>query len=147
SSLFYFHLLCIFATAMQFKDIIGQTEVHNHLVDMVQNNRLSHALLFLGKEGNGSLSTALAFAQYIVCEKVNGKYAARSEPSLFGTSSLPSSRGGADSCGECAACIKAQQYIHPDIHFSFPVIPRKPGDKPLSTDYIREWREFLKKYY
>ena len=40
---------------------------------MVQHNRLSHALLFLGKEGSGALSLALAFAQYIVCEKVNGK--------------------------------------------------------------------------
>jgi DNA polymerase-3 subunit delta' len=36
--------------------------------------------------------------------------------------------------------------MHPDIHFSYPVIPRKPGDKPLSTDYITEWREFYGQY-
>ena len=50
---------------------------------MVQHNRLSHALLFLGKEGSGALQLALAFAQYIVCEKVNGRQPA-AEPSLFG---------------------------------------------------------------
>ena len=50
---------------------------------MVQHNRLSHALLFLGKEGSGALQLALAFAQYITCEKVNGKQPA-AEPSLFG---------------------------------------------------------------
>ena len=58
---------------MQFSTVTGQKEVKKHLVQMVQQNRLSHALLFLGKEGCGALSLAMAFAQYIVCEKVNGK--------------------------------------------------------------------------
>lgn len=113
---------------------------------MVQHNRLSHALLFLGKEGSGALPLAIAFAQYVVCEKVNGKkQAAPAGPSLFGepeplaTSHSPL----ADSCGVCASCQKASQLVHPDIHFSYPVIPRKPGDKPVSTDYITEWREFI----
>jgi DNA polymerase-3 subunit delta' len=38
---------------------------------------------------------------------------------------------------------RANELIHPDLHFSYPVIPRKPGDKPISTDYIVEWREFI----
>ena len=58
---------------MQFSKIINQQEVKQQLAELVQHNRLSHALLFLGKEGSGSLPMALAFAQYIVCEKVNGK--------------------------------------------------------------------------
>ncbi|WP_315818419.1 hypothetical protein [Paraflavitalea speifideaquila] len=58
---------------MSFKDIIGQQKAKEHLAGMVQQNRLSHALLFLGKEGNGALPLAIAFAQYVVCEKVNGK--------------------------------------------------------------------------
>ena len=41
------------------------------------------------------------------------------------------------------AFSKANNYIHPDIHFSYPVIPKKSGDKPVSTDYITEWREFI----
>jgi len=53
---------------MQFKDVIGQEQVKQHLTEMVQQNRLSHALLFLGKEGSGALPLALAFAQYVVSQ-------------------------------------------------------------------------------
>jgi DNA polymerase-3 subunit delta' len=133
---------------MQFKNIIGQKEVKEHLAQMVQHNRLSHALLFLGKEGSGALSLAMAFAQYIVCEKINGKSSAPMPgPSLFGEPEpAPASEQHQiknDACGICPACTKAAQLIHPDIHFSYPVIPRKSGDKPISTDYIKEWREFV----
>jgi len=70
---------------MQFADIIGQREVKQQLAELLQHNRLSHALLFLGKEGSGALPLALAFAQYVVCEKVNGKNTAiPAGPSLFG---------------------------------------------------------------
>ena len=114
---------------------------------MVQHNRLSHALLFLGKEGSGSLSLAIAFAQFIVCEKVNGKSNHAIGPSLFGEepdSSLNTQHSLKDSCGTCPACLKVQQLVHPDIHFSYPVVTKKPGTPPISTDYITEWREFIK---
>ncbi len=108
---------------MQFAQVIGQDQVRDNLTDMVRQNRLSHALLLLGHEGAGALPLALAFAQYVVCENK-----------------------GVDSCGVCASCVKAKQLIHPDIHFSYPVIPKKPGDKPVSSDYSAEWREFIKQY-
>jgi DNA polymerase-3 subunit delta' len=41
---------------------------------------------------------------------------------------------------------RAKQMIHPDLHFSYPVIPKKSGDKPVSSDYINEWREFVQLY-
>lgn len=109
---------------MQFKDVIGQEDVKRHLSEMISQNRLSHALLFTGKEGTGGLPLAIAFAQYILCE-----------------SPLPD-----DSCGLCSACKKAGDLVHPDIHFSYPVIPKKSGDKPVSTEYITEWREFIQQY-
>ena len=108
---------------------------------MVQHNRLSHALLFLGKEGSGALQLALAFAQYIVCKPQ------APEVDLFAaeqqTTNNKQQTKESDSCGACPACKKANELIHPDIHFSYPVIPRKPGDKPISTDYIKEWRDFI----
>ena len=112
---------------------------------MVQHNRLSHALLFLSKEGSGALQLALAFAQYTVCEKVSGREQKTNEPSLFQDPEPQTSnfKPQTDSCGACPACKKANELVHPDIHFSYPVIPRKPGDKPVSTDYIKEWREFM----
>lgn len=109
---------------MQFSDVIGQQDVKRHLVEMINLNRLSHALLFTGKEGTGALALAIAFSQYIMCE----------------------SGAGVDSCGVCSACKKASDLVHPDIHYSYPVIPKKTGDKPVSTDYINEWREFISQY-
>ena len=144
---------------MRFQNVTGQEEIKKHLIDLVLHNRLSHALLFLGKEGSGALSLALAFAQYIVCTSV--WHSLKSETSnfdLFGSAEpdLASSNSSftqekkesipGDACGHCPACIKAQKFIHPDIHFSFPVIPKKTGIPPISDDYISEWREFISLY-
>ena len=136
---------------MQFSSIIGQSSVKQQLAELVQHNRLSHALLFLGKEGSGSLPLALAFAQYIVCEEVNGKQSGVGSrepgPSLFGDPepSTPNTKliTLTDSCGVCSACIKANQLIHPDIHFSYPTVTKKAGEKPTAKDFILDWREFI----
>jgi DNA polymerase-3 subunit delta' len=82
---------------------------------------VSHAQLFLGPEGSGSLPMALAFAQYLNCENKKEK----------------------DSCGECPSCIKSQKMIHPDIHYSYPIFKLKSGSEnpALSTDFIKPWRE------
>lgn len=131
---------------MQFENIIGQKETKEHLVQMVQHNRLSHALLFLGKEGSGALSLAYAFAQYIVCEKVNGKQAPAAGASLFGEEPAAAADEKVtlkDSCGICPACVKARQMMHPDIHYCFPVIIKKAGSSSISNDWIVEWRQFF----
>lgn len=130
---------------MRFEKVIGQLETKQHLAEMVANNRLSHALLFLGKEGSGALPLALAFAQYVLCHKVNGKAGNEGVVDLFGEEpTAPADL--TDSCGVCGACVKAQKLAHPDIHFTYPVVPRKSGDKPVSTDYMCEWREFIQQY-
>jgi DNA polymerase-3 subunit delta' len=128
---------------MQFQEVIGQQSVKQHLAEMVEHNRLSHALLFLGKEGSGALPLALAFAQYIICHKV-----AQPEvgPSLFGEVDLEPRQMPMDSCGVCPACTKAAGLVHPDLHFTFPVITKKSGTPPVSADFISEWREFIGQY-
>lgn len=109
---------------------------------MVQSNRLSHALLFLGKDGTGGLPLALAFSQFLVCNQVQSALAPPA-PSLFGGAEEVSGAFPMQACGTCAACTKAAAFVHPDIHYSYPVIPKKSGDKPVSTDYISFWRSFL----
>lgn len=126
---------------MQFHSITGQIETKQQLVQMVQHNRLSHALLFLGKEGSGALQLALAFAQYIVC-KPQPKEVDLFEAEPLTTNNKQQTKEN-DSCGQCPACIKANDLIHPDIHFSYPVITKKQGEKPVSTDFIKEWRQFI----
>ncbi len=130
---------------MLFKDVIGQQAVKQHLTEMVEQNRLSHALLFLGKEGSGALPLALAFAQFVVCQPT----AAPVVEDLFGGMSALSS-GPAfihpNDLEQADAYQKANQLVHPDLHFTFPVIPKKSGDKPTSAHYITDWREFVKQY-
>ncbi len=140
---------------MQFDKIIGQKEIKEQLVQMIEHNRLSHALLFLGKEGSGALPLAIAFAQYIVCNPapLPPKGGLFEEPIMFGediadptpnfqppTSNFQHKN---DSCGVCPPCLKANKLIHPDIHFSYPVITKKNGEKSVSADFISEWREFI----
>jgi DNA polymerase-3 subunit delta' len=126
---------------MLFSDVIGQAFVKEKLRDLVRNNRVSHAMLFLGNEGTGGLPLALAFSQYLLCDKRRGSPAG---PSLFGESNEePAAVDLPEPCNQCASCIKAKQLVHPDIHFSYPVVPKKSGDKPLSTDYAAEWRSFI----
>ncbi|HCN83228.1 MAG TPA: hypothetical protein DIT07_06330 [Sphingobacteriaceae bacterium] len=109
---------------MQFRDIIGQEEVKTHLVQTVKENRISHAQLFLGPEGCGSLPLALAYAQFISCEN----------------------RQEDDSCGECSPCRKYSKLIHPDLHFSYPFFAKHKEDTAQS--FIKEWREaFLSNPY
>ena len=118
-----------------FKDIIGLEETKQHLIEMVQQNRLSHALLFLGKEGSGGLPLALTFAQYVALQPSTDNKIAPPGPSLFGEEPVAApvppihqTPAIADTwMQEQAAFSKASKYIHPDIHFSFPVIPKKVG--------------------
>ena len=139
---------------MLFKDIIGQKEVKQQLVDLVQHNRLSHALLFLGKEGTGTLPLALIFAQYIGIT-AHRQVQDTATTFLFDSDSIPAdkTRGMPQSPEEAdkwmlqqPAYSKVKDLVHPDIHFSYPVVTKKAGTPPISTDYISEWREFIKSY-
>jgi DNA polymerase-3 subunit delta' len=108
-------------------------------------NRISHALLFLGREGAGALPLAIAFAQYLVCER-NSPFArpAPAAPSLFGEPETPPPvKNATDSCGVCPSCVKCQKWAHPDVHFSFPAISRKSQEKVYSSNFALQWREFM----
>lgn len=127
---------------MLFSDVIGHESIKQHLVEMVEHNRLSHALLFLSKEGAGGLSLAMAFAQYIVSLPVEapvvedlfgGMTALAPTPAFIHPNQIASE----------PAYARASKLVHPDLHFTYPVIPRKSGDKPTSADYIEEWRSFI----
>lgn len=110
---------------MFFNDIIGQEITKKYLIRSVLEKRISHAQLFLGKEGNGALPLAVAYAQYILCKNKNEN----------------------DSCGKCPSCLKSAKLIHPDIHFVYPLALKK-GEVEISTDIITQWREsFLKNPY
>lgn len=106
---------------MLFADVIGQEKTKLHLINTIKEKRISHAQLFLGDEGYGTLPLVLAYTQYLMC--LNPKED--------------------DACGECPACRKVAKLQHPDLHFAYPVIPRKSNETPVSDHFIKEWRDFL----
>ncbi|MEJ7780736.1 MAG: DNA polymerase III subunit [Daejeonella sp.] len=104
---------------MQFRDIVGQKEVKQHLIRTVSDNRVSHAQLFLGSEGSGNFALALAYAQFISC----------------------TDREDEDSCGICSSCRKYTKLIHPDLHFSYPFF--RGGEKEDAMPDLEEWRDLV----
>jgi DNA polymerase-3 subunit delta' len=108
---------------MNFSQIPGQKEIKAKLLRSVKEERVSHAQLFTGPEGCGSMALALAYARYVSCEN----------------------RTDYDSCGTCKSCVKYEKLIHPDLHFVFPVIKGKKATDPVSDNYLEEWREFVKR--
>ncbi len=56
---------------MSFDNIIGQTDTKARLAEMLQSNRIPHALMFCGPQGNGKLPLALAFAYMLLCKDAN----------------------------------------------------------------------------
>ena len=107
---------------MYFKDIIGQEEVKERLINSIKKGIIPHAQLFCGPEGIGKFPLALAYAQYLNCEN-------------------PSET---DSCGKCPSCVKYNHLAHPDLHFVFPIVKKATKKKEVCDDYITEWREFVK---
>ncbi len=104
---------------MLFKDIIGQQAVKQRLVATAKEGRISHAQLFLGPEGCGSLAMALAYAQYILCVNKENE----------------------DACGSCPSCVKNNKMAHPDVHYVFPVAATKAVTaKPVSNNFMAEFR-------
>lgn len=83
---------------------------------------MAHAQLFLGPEGSSNLAMALAYANYLNCEK----------------------REAGGGCAGRRVDAEAQ-YIHPDLHFVFPVCSTKKitGKDVVSDSFITEWRAFL----
>ena len=109
---------------MLFKDIIGQENLKNHLIQTVKNGRISHAQLFIAPKGSGALPLAIAYAQYILCKNRNGE----------------------NNTGDTACNLKFEKLAHPDLHFAFPVAANDKVKKhPVSSLFIEEWRDFIKK--
>jgi DNA polymerase-3 subunit delta' len=106
---------------MRFSDIPGQESVKKELLSLYENDRIPHALLFSGPQGNGKLALAIAFASFLQCKGDKKE----------------------DKCEKCISCKKTDKFIHPDINFIFPTYGSKNNRKITSSMKISEWREIL----
>jgi DNA polymerase-3 subunit delta' len=101
---------------MLFSEILGQEHIKNHLKKTADSGRIPHAQLFVGPQGCGVLSMAIAYAQYVICKGDKN-----------------------ETCN-----LKFNNFSHPDLHFIFPNVSTEDvKSKPKSSDFIVEWREFL----
>lgn len=142
---------------MLFKDVIGQANTKKHLIELVQHNRLSHALLFVGKEGSGALPLAMALAGFICLAPASPAESSQNieEFSLFGDDPALQKKAIVPAPLEMdvrqldewmqkhPSYSKVRDMVHPDIHCSYPVITKKTGTPPISNDWIHEWRQFI----
>jgi len=78
---------------MPFRDIVNQHHAILLLRAAVRAARPAHAYLFVGPAGTGRRALALAFAQFLNCERPVGE----------------------DACGECRACRRIAEGNHPDV--------------------------------
>lgn len=106
---------------MNFNDVIGQEEAKNRLMQMVQENRLPHAMLLCGPAGSGKFALALALASHIL-------------------------RGGKEQGASANTEAMLRKLQHPDLHFSYPTIKQasmSADRRPVSDDFAAQWNAML----
>lgn len=101
---------------MTWSEVIGQEEAKERLMQMVNENRLPHALMLCGPQGAGKMALAMAFGCHLLDD------------------------------GRASSKAMLDKLEHPDLHFTFPTIklPSMNSDhKPVSDDFAREWHELV----
>ena len=93
----------------QFKDIIGQEQIKEHLMNALKSQKISHAYILNGEKSSGKEYIAKVFAMALQCEKHE------TEP-----------------CQECHSCKQALSGNQPDI---IRLVHEKPNT--ISVDDIR----------
>ena len=102
---------------MFFRDILGQERVLGFFKQALAGGQVPHALLFLGPEGVGKASTALALAQALNCQD---------------------RRPDQDACGQCRSCQLFAAGNHPDFWL---IRPEGEAVNPqIKIEQIRELR-------
>lgn len=112
---------------MEFSEVIGQQEVKDRLMKMVEEGRVPHAIMLCGPTGTGKMALAMAFASYLLTE---GSLKINSDTNVENAKAM------------------VRVWSHPDLHFTFPVIrpPKTSSDHSMeSDDFAREWREMISK--
>ncbi len=103
---------------MSWDKILGQEKVKHLLIKSIELDRLSHAQLFISKEGSGGLLLALAYAKAII----------ENDKKNQTTNSI------------------VNELNHPDIHFIFPnnSSTKVKAEKTESSKYLSQFRDFIK---
>ena len=101
---------------MGLSEIVGHEKQLETLRQSLLNGRLHHAYLFIGPEGIGKRTLALALAQTIHCAELES-----------------------DFCGRCSACRAIQTGNHADVRVLEPLLNKKD----ISIQQVRELEKML----
>ena len=104
---------------MYFRDIVGHDSLKAQLLTTARQGLVPHAQLFTGRDGEGALGLAYAYARYLNC----------------------TDRGEWDACGHCPSCRRYDEVGDPDLFFLYPII--NASGKNLCEDHIEDWRRFI----
>lgn len=103
-------------------EILGQDHVLAMLRQGLARGTLHHALLFVGPEGVGKRTTALALAASLFCASPRAD----------------------DACGQCAACAQVAAGSHPDFRrVSFTIDDRGHLRQSIVIEQVRDVQLFL----
>ena len=83
-------------------NIIGQQEIIDHLLLLDREDRVPHAMLFVGEQGVGKMAVAIEFAKHMLKKH--------------------------DPNGNAEAMI--ERGSHPDLIYSYPVVRPAGSDRP-----------------
>ncbi len=104
-----------------FSSILGQTPVVAMLRQALARRTLPHALLFVGPEGVGKRTTALALAAETMC-----------------------TAGLGEACGSCIGCVQVAAGTHPDLRLEgFGVDERGERRERVLIEQVRAVQAFL----
>ncbi|HEV3122698.1 MAG TPA: DNA polymerase III subunit delta' [Isosphaeraceae bacterium] len=99
---------------MAWQNVRGHDRIASELGQCLAQGRLPHALLFVGPEGIGKRTFALALAQALLCETAP--------------------EGALEACGKCPGCVQVKGGAHPDF-----MMVERPEDKhELPISVIRD---------
>jgi len=113
----------IYICSMLFSEIFGQNYIKDYLIKNADSGRISHAQLFIGPEGSGTLPMAIAYAQYILSKDIGGKH----------------------NPDKTANKLTLDNISHPDLHFAFPVTTTQTvKSHPVSNNFLEEWQQHIK---
>lgn len=93
-----------------FSDIVGQSQIKDHLKNAIEQQKVSHAYILCGEKYSGKKFIAGVFAQALLCESEEER-----------------------PCGKCHSCSQALSRNNPDIIY---VTHEKPNI--IGVDDIRE---------
>ncbi len=116
---------------MKFEDIQGQEALKEHFKSAIRLGKVSHAYIINGERGFGRKALAEAFAQALLCEKLNSDHD-ENQISFPGIEAKKPKPEVIEPCEECVSCKKARHHNHPDIIY---ISHEKPNI--ISADEIR----------